>query len=234
MTIISKEPDMSNVETRRKPTSEAVRAGTINMKLEVIVIPVSDVDRAKRFYGDLGWRLDIDYTAGDDYRVIQFTPPGSGCSVIFGKNLTTAPPGSVKGLHLIVSDIQAARSELLQRGIEISEPFHDTGGIFHHASKERLAVGPNPQRKSYASYASFSDPDGNGWVFQEVTARLTGYIEAGDTSFYSRAHECDQTCGGRLASSRRQRLHEYSALLTLSADVASCSCRPTEVPLGSA
>jgi uncharacterized protein GlcG (DUF336 family)/catechol 2,3-dioxygenase-like lactoylglutathione lyase family enzyme len=164
---------------------ESASPGKINMKLEVVVIPVSDVDRAKRFYADkLGWRLDIDYVAaGDDYRVIQFTPPGSQCSIIFGKNLTLAAPGSAKGLHLIVADIQAARDELHRRGVEISEPFHDVGGIFHHASGKDLIRGPNPQRKSYASYASFSDPDGNGWVFQEVTARLTGHIAPDDTSF---------------------------------------------------
>jgi catechol 2,3-dioxygenase-like lactoylglutathione lyase family enzyme len=156
----------------------------MEMKLEVIVIPVSDVDRAKRFYGGLGWRLDADHASDDGYfRVIQFTPPGSGCSIIFGKNVTKAAPGSAKGLHLIVSDIHAARQELLRRGIEVSEPFHDAGGIFHHAGMEGLISGPNPQRKSYASYASFSDPDGNAWVFQEITARLTGHIEDGDTSF---------------------------------------------------
>jgi uncharacterized protein GlcG (DUF336 family)/catechol 2,3-dioxygenase-like lactoylglutathione lyase family enzyme len=155
----------------------------IDMKLEVVVIPVADADRAKRFYGDLGWRLDIDYSAGDNYRVIQFTPPGSGCSIMFGKNVSKAAPGSVKGLHLIVSDIQATREDLLRRGIAVSELFHDTGGIFHHAEGESLVTGPNPQRKSYASFASFSDPDGNGWVFQEITARLTGHIEDGDTSF---------------------------------------------------
>jgi catechol 2,3-dioxygenase-like lactoylglutathione lyase family enzyme len=181
--IVTKETDMNIAEMRREPTVETLRAATMEMKLEVVVIPVSDVDRAKRFYSDLGWRLDIDYTAGDGFRVIQFTPPGSGCSVIFGKNVTSAAPGSVKGLHLIVSDIQAARDELLRRGIKISEPFHDAGGIFHHAAAEGLVSGPNPRRKSYASYASFSDPDGNGWVLQEVTARLTGHIEAGDTSF---------------------------------------------------
>ncbi|QND70257.1 VOC family protein [Tardiphaga robiniae] len=174
---------MSNAEMLREAAVEAPRMGTIDMKLEVVVIPVSDVDRAKRFYSDLGWRLDIDYTPGDDYRVIQFTPPGSGCSVIFGNNVTTTTPGSAKGLHLIVSDIQAARDQLLRRGIAISEPFHDAGGIFHHARGDRLLNGPNPQRKSYASYATFSDPDGNGWVFQEITARLTGHIEPDDTSF---------------------------------------------------
>src|SRR5260370_702035 len=162
--ITSREPDMNIAEMQREPTVETLRAGMIDMKLEVVVIPVSDVDRAKRFYGDLGWRLDIDYTAGDDYRVIQFTPPGSGCSVIFGKNVTTAAPGSAKGLHLIVSDIQAARDELLHRGVGISEPFHDAGGIFHHAGAEGLISGPNPQRKRYASDALFSDPDGNGWL----------------------------------------------------------------------
>jgi uncharacterized protein GlcG (DUF336 family)/catechol 2,3-dioxygenase-like lactoylglutathione lyase family enzyme len=162
---------------------EPAAARKIDMKLEVVVIPVADADRAKRFYGDLGWRLDIDYSAGDNYRVIQFTPPGSGCSIMFGKNVSKAAPGSAKGLHLIVSDIQATREDLLRRGIAVSEPFHDTGGIFHHAEGESLLPGPNPQRKSYASYASFSDPDGNGWVFQEITARLTGHIEDGDTSF---------------------------------------------------
>jgi catechol 2,3-dioxygenase-like lactoylglutathione lyase family enzyme len=155
----------------------------IDMKLEVVVIPVSDVDRAKRFYSGLGWRLDLDYTAGDDYRVIQFTPPGSGCSIIFGRSVTAAAPGSAKGLHLIVSNILAAREELLRRGIAISEPFHDAGGIFHHASVRDLISGPNPERKSYASFASFSDPDGNGWVLQEVTTRLTGHIDEGDASF---------------------------------------------------
>jgi catechol 2,3-dioxygenase-like lactoylglutathione lyase family enzyme len=176
---------MSNAELLREPAIETSRAGTVDMKLEVIVIPVSDVDRAKRFYGNLGWRLDIDYTPGDDYRVIQFTPPGSGCSIIFGKNVTKAAPGSAQGLHLIVSDIEAARDQLRRRDIEIGEPFHDAGGIFHHAGAKGLLSGPNPQRKSYASYASFSDPDGNGWLFQEITARLPGRIDATDTTFTS-------------------------------------------------
>ena len=174
---------MSSNPIPSEPAIENPDSVTFDMKIEIVVLPVSDVDRAKRFYGALGWRLDLDFKAEDDYRVIQFTPPGSGCSVIFGKNVTTAAPGSVKGLHLVVSDIQAACDELLRRGVEISTPFHDAGGIFHHASPQGLVSGPNPRRKSYASYASFSDPDGNGWVFQEVTARLTGNIEPGDTSF---------------------------------------------------
>ena len=172
-----------DVEIMEAGLREPAAASTPDMKLEVVVISVSDVDRAKRFYGGLGWRLDIDYATGDDYRVIQFTPPGSGCSIIFGTNVTTAAPGSAKGLHLIVSDIEATRRDLLRRGVAISELFHDAGGVFHHAASKDLVRGPNPERKSYASYASFSDPDGNAWVFQEVTARLTGHIAPGDTSF---------------------------------------------------
>ena len=160
------------------------------MKLEVVVIPVSDVDRAKRFYGGLGWRLDADFAAPDDFRVIQFTPPGSGCSVIFGSNVTAAAPGSAQGLYLIVSDIEAARDELLGRGVEVSEVFHDAGDV--HAGADapylfgRLRVsGPDPEHGSYRSFASFSDPDGNGWLFQEITARLPGRVDAADTTFAS-------------------------------------------------
>ena len=175
---------MSSIDVQRKSAAETSQAGKFDMKLEVVVIPVSDVDLAKRFYGDLGWRLDLDHkAAGDDFRVIQFTPPGSGCSIIFGRNVTAAAPGSVQGLLLVVSDIEVARNDLLRRGIEISEPFHDVGGVFHHSGRRGRVSGPNPYRKSYASYATFSDPDGNGWLLQEVTARLTGHIEAGDTSF---------------------------------------------------
>jgi len=165
------------------------REGT-DMKLEVVVIPVSDVDRAKRFYGGLGWRLDADFAAGDDFRVIQFTPPGSGCSVIFGRNVTAAAPGSAQGLYLIVSDIEAARDELRRRGVEISEVFHDAGDV--HAGKDepylfgRLRVGgPDPEHRSYRSFASFRDPDGNGWLFQEVTTRLPGRIDRAATAFAS-------------------------------------------------
>lgn len=174
------EQDVAILEAALREPAAALKT---DMKLEVVVIPVADADRAKRFYLDLGWRLDIDYATGDNYRVIQFTPPGSGCSIMFGKNVSKAAPGSVKGLHLIISDIQATREDLVRRGIAVSELFHDTGGIFHHAEGESLVVGPNPQRKSYASFASFSDPDGNGWVLQEITARLTGHIADGETSF---------------------------------------------------
>ncbi len=181
---------MSNTQLRRETATETPRARTVDMKLEVVVIPVSDVDRAKRFYGGLGWRLDADFAAEDDFRVVQFTPPGSGCSVIFGKNVTAAAPGSAQGLYLIVSDIGTARDELVGRGVEISEVFHDAGGV-HAGTDEpylfgRLRVsGPDSEHRSYRSYASFSDPDGNGWLFQEVTVRLPGRVDADDTTFTS-------------------------------------------------
>jgi len=158
---------------------------TVDMKLEVVVIPVSDVDRAKRFYEQLGWRLDIDLSTDDQFRVVHFTPPGSQCSLLFGSGVTDAAPGSVQGLHLIVSDVVAARAELVERGIEVSEVFHDAGGVFHHAGVEARVSGPHPKRGSYGSFASFSDPDGNGWVFQEVTSRLPGRIDTGGAAFSS-------------------------------------------------
>jgi catechol 2,3-dioxygenase-like lactoylglutathione lyase family enzyme len=162
---------------------------TIDMKFEIVVIPVSDIDRAKAFYSKLGWRLDADFAAGDDFRVIQFTPPGSGCSVIFGKNVTAAAPGSAQGLYLIVSDIDAARKELLGRGIKVSEVFHGDAGVYLGKDEPYLfgrhrVSGPDPAHGSYRSFASFSDPDGNGWLFQELTARLPGRVE-GDTAFAS-------------------------------------------------
>jgi catechol 2,3-dioxygenase-like lactoylglutathione lyase family enzyme len=158
---------------------------TVDMKLEVVVIPVADVDRAKQFYTQLGWRLDVDLAKDDQFRVVHFTPPGSQCSVLFGKGVTTEAPGSVQGLHLIVSDVVAAHAELVERGVEVSEVFHDVGGVFHHAGEEGRLSGPHPSRATYGSFASFSDPDGNGWVFQEVTTRLPGRVEAGDTTFGS-------------------------------------------------
>jgi catechol 2,3-dioxygenase-like lactoylglutathione lyase family enzyme len=171
-------------------TIETPNAPPVDMKFEIVVIPVSDVDRAKQFYGGLGWRLDADFAAGEDYRVIQFTPPGSACSVIFGKNVTAAAPGSAQGLYLIVSDIEAARKELLGRGIAVSGAFHDADGVYAGSDEPylfgRLRVGgPDPDRRSYRSYASFKDPDGNGWLFQEVTTRLPGRVDTDDTTFSS-------------------------------------------------
>jgi catechol 2,3-dioxygenase-like lactoylglutathione lyase family enzyme len=164
--------------------------GTVNMKLEVIVIPVSDVDRAKEFYRKLGWRLDADYDSGKDFRVLQFTPPGSGCSIIFGKNVTAAAPGSAQGLYLIVSDIEATRTELLGRGVQISEVFHDASGVYAGTDEPFLfgrvrVSGLDPEHRSYRSFASFRDPDGNGWLFQEITTRLAGRIDPAATTFAS-------------------------------------------------
>ena len=146
----------------------------VDMKLEVVVVPVSDVDRAKAFYNSLGWREDIDHVAGDDFRVVQFTPPGSQASVIVGKGITTAAPGSTQGLQLVVADIEAAREDLVGRGIDVGEVFHDRGGIFYHLDTRWLVRGPAPDRGSYGSFARFQDPDGNGWVVQEVTQRAPG------------------------------------------------------------
>jgi catechol 2,3-dioxygenase-like lactoylglutathione lyase family enzyme len=146
----------------------------MDMKLEIVVVPVSDVDRAKRFYEGLGWRLDADFATGPEFRVVQFTPPGSGASIIFGKGVTTSPPGTLQGLHLVVFDIETVRAELARRGVTVSEVFHDAGGVFHHAGTAERVPGPNPERKSYASFAAFSDPDGNGWLLQEVRQRLPG------------------------------------------------------------
>jgi catechol 2,3-dioxygenase-like lactoylglutathione lyase family enzyme len=162
----------------------------VDTKLEVVVIPVSDVDRAKAFYAGLGWRLDADFAAGDDFRVVQFTPPGSACSVIFGKNVTSAAPGSAQGLYMTVADIEAARDVLRGLGAKISDVFHDGGSV--HAGTDtpylfgRLRVGGrDPEHRSYRSFASFSDPDGNGWLLQEITTRLPGRIDAAQTSFGS-------------------------------------------------
>jgi catechol 2,3-dioxygenase-like lactoylglutathione lyase family enzyme len=146
----------------------------VDMKLEVVVVPVSDVDKARDFYQALGWRLDADVATGDDFRVVQLTPPGSACSIIFGTGITSATPGSAQGLNLVVTDIDGARNELLSRGADVSEVFHDAGGVFHHAGTEGRVTGPAPDHQSYGSFLSFSDPDGNGWFVQEITTRLPG------------------------------------------------------------
>ena len=149
------------------------------MRLEVAVIPVGDVDRARAFYEGMGWRFDGELSAGDDYRLVQLTPPASSASIIFGKGVTSAEPGSIASLVLAVDDIDAARDELLAHGVEVGEVFHDVGGgvvAGFHAGTEVRAAGPDPERRSYASYASFSDPDGNGWLLQEVTERAPGRV----------------------------------------------------------
>lgn len=161
-----------------------------DMKFEIVVIPVSNIDRAKEFYARLGWRLDADYDNEKDFRVIQFTPPGSGCSVIFGRNLTAAAPGSAQGLYLIVADIEAAREDLLRRGIAVGAVFHGGDNVYAGPDEPYLfgrirVEGPDPEHRSYRSFASFSDPDGNGWLFQEITTRLPGRIDSTATTFAS-------------------------------------------------
>lgn len=181
---------MTTLEIDRETRTKRSTSRSIDLKLEVVVIPVSDVDRAKAFYARLGWRLDADFASGDDWRVIQFTPPGSACSVIFGRNVTAAAPGSTRGLYLIVSDLEAARQDLLDRGVEVSAPFHGAGDV-HVGSDEPYLFGSvrlggvDPKRGSYSSFASFSDPDGNGWLLQEVTTRLPGRIAGNGATFAS-------------------------------------------------
>jgi catechol 2,3-dioxygenase-like lactoylglutathione lyase family enzyme len=161
----------------------------IDLKLEVVVIPVSDVDRAKEFYGGLGWRLDADFPFDNGFRVVQFTPPGAGCSIQFGTNITSAAPGSAQGLYLIVSDIQAARDDLAARGAGVSEVFHagTPGAQFQTDDTSGRVSGRAPDDASYGSFATFSDPDGNGWLLQEITTRLPGRVDAAETAFGSTA-----------------------------------------------
>jgi catechol 2,3-dioxygenase-like lactoylglutathione lyase family enzyme len=169
---------MNSTQVRNESAIKTASAWTVDLKLEVVVIPVLDVDRAKRFYDSLVWRLDADIVRGHDFRVVQFTPPGSPCSIQFGIGVTSAAPGSAQGLYLVVSDIEAARAELIHRGVQVSELFH------RDPDADRLS-GPDPQRRSYASFASFSDPDGNGWLLQEVTLRLPGRIDGDNIAFAS-------------------------------------------------
>ncbi|HTZ27579.1 MAG TPA: VOC family protein [Streptosporangiaceae bacterium] len=179
---------MSTTDDRSGNRSGMPGTGSADMRLEVLIIPVSDADRAKDFYARLGWRLDADL-AGDGFRLIQFTPPGSGCSVQFGTALTQAAPGSSEGTLLVVSDVQAVHDDLVRRGIEVGGVFHCArGGVCRIRDGdgvwERVA-GPAPHRASYGSFATLSDPDGNSWVFQEVTTRLPGRVDAAETAFAS-------------------------------------------------
>ena len=167
---------MSSTQMSNEHATQIPTAATVDLKLEVVVIPVTDVDRAKRFYGSLGWRLDADFAFDNGFRVVQFTPPGSGCSVQFGTNITSAAPGSAQGLYLIVSDIEAARDELVARGAGISEVFHagTPGAQFRRDDTSGRASGPAPDHASYSSFATFSDPDGNSFLLQEIKTRLPG------------------------------------------------------------
>lgn len=169
---------MTIAQTHIEAARDLSRARGIDLKIEAITIPVADVDRAKRFYESLGWRLDADFAVGDTFRVVQFTPPGSPASIHFGKGLTTATPGSAQGLYLVVSDIEAARAELVARHVDVSELFHRAG------PGQPASGGRDPERRSYVSFAQFSDPDGNAWLLQEITQRFPGRVAA-DTTFTS-------------------------------------------------
>ena len=162
-----------STQTIQEDGTHSRTAATTDLKLEVVVLPVSDVDRAKRFYESLGWRLDADFASGDDWRLVQMTPPGSPCSIMFGKGFTAAAPGSAQGTFLVVDDLEAARNQLIGHGVEVSEVFHFQGDLLNAGSKGRTP-GRDPQGRSYFSFASFNDPDGNGWLVQEVTTRFPG------------------------------------------------------------
>jgi catechol 2,3-dioxygenase-like lactoylglutathione lyase family enzyme len=174
-------------EFRSSDPKGNAKAATVEMRLEAVVIPVSDVNRAKEFYGRLGWRLDADFPFDNGFRVVQCTPPGAGCSIQFGMNITSAAPGSAKGLYLVVSNIAAARNELIAHGVNVSEVFHagTPGAQFQTDGSSGRVSGPAPEHASYSSFATFSDPDGNGWLLQEVTTRLLGRIDPVTTNFSS-------------------------------------------------
>jgi catechol 2,3-dioxygenase-like lactoylglutathione lyase family enzyme len=178
---------MRTVRGSEVQSNDVTRKSRVNLKLEAVVIPVSDVERAKLFYTNLGWRLDADFAFDNGFRVVQFTPPGSGCSVQFGTKITGAVPGSAQGLYLIVSDIAAARADLVARGAAVSEVFHagTPGAQFQIDDKSGRISGPAADHTSYSSFATFSDPDGNGWLLQEVTTRLPGRIDRPETAFAS-------------------------------------------------
>jgi catechol 2,3-dioxygenase-like lactoylglutathione lyase family enzyme len=175
---------MSSTEIRGTHSTSGQSVGKVDMKLEVVVIPVSDVDRAREFYEGLGWRLDADFADGDRFRIVQFTPPGSPCSIQFGSRVTSVAPGSMKHLYLIVPDIEAARNELVDEGVEVGEVFHERslGDRFQSDGRVR---GPAPDRATYGSFATFSDPDGNEWLLQEITNRLPGRVDPATTTFAS-------------------------------------------------
>ena len=165
---------MSSTQMSTEHATQVPTAAAVDLKLEVVVIPVSDVDRAKRFYQSLGWRLDADFSNGQDWHLVQMTPPGSPCSVMFGKGFTAAAPGSVQGTFLVVDDVEAAREELVRHGVDVSEVFHFDGNLLRVAGTKGRVPGPDPEGRSYFSFASFSDPDGNSWLLQAVKSRLPG------------------------------------------------------------
>ena len=178
---------MSSTDVTSDTSAAAPEAGKVEFKLEVVVLPVADVDRAKAFYEMLGWRLDADLATADDYRIVQLTPPGSSASIHFGTGVTSAAPGSVERSVLVVDDVEVARAELVARGVVVSEVFHGEDGLIHHAGTRGRVAGPDPGRATYGSGASFEDPDGNGWLLQEITTRLPGRVGRTDMEIASLA-----------------------------------------------
>ena len=167
------EGTLSRTQTVDQPVTGMAPAATVDLKVEVVVVPVADVDRAKRFYEGLGWRLDADFAYGDEWRLVQLTPPGSPCSIMIGKGFTAAAPGSIQGTFLVVEDLDAARAQLIGRGVDVSEVFHFQGDLLNARSSGHTP-GRDPKGRSYFSFAAFNDPDGNGWLLQEVTTRFPG------------------------------------------------------------
>lgn len=197
---------LSGIHSYEKLTASG--PAKVEMNLEAVVIPVSDVERAKNFYAKLGWRLDADFAFENGFRVVQFTPPGSGCSVQFGTKITSAAPGSVQGTYLIVSDIGAARKALVARGVEVNDVFHSVtpGAQFQPVGNSGRVSGPAPDHASYSSFATFSDPDGNGWLLQEITTRLPGRIEAEGTTYASPNELADALRRAEAAHSQHEAL----------------------------
>jgi catechol 2,3-dioxygenase-like lactoylglutathione lyase family enzyme len=206
------EVTMSSTQTANEDTTRTHSAAALDLKIEVVVLPVADVDRAKQFYERLGWRLDADFTNGDDWRVVQMTPPGSPSSVMFGKGLTTAPPGSVQGTFLVVDDVEAARAELTGHGVDVSEVFHFAGNLLRAAGTNGRVPGPDPARSSYFSFASFSDPDGNSWLLQEVKTRFPGRgLSADVATLVELLQEAEKHHGGYEPTAPKHHWSEYYA-----------------------
>jgi predicted enzyme related to lactoylglutathione lyase len=175
---------LSSVQDTTEPASSAAGREAIDLKLEVVVIPVSDVDRAKDFYAGLGWRLDADFAGDNGFRIVQFTPHGSGCSIQFGSKMTSAPPGAATNIYLVVPDVQAARDAIAARGVAVSDVFHE-GSLGDRFHPDARVAGAAPDGATYGSFASFSDPDGNTWLLQQITTRLPGRVDPAETSFAS-------------------------------------------------
>ena len=202
---------MSSTQAMNGRATQEPNTAAVDQKLEVVVVPVSDVDRAKRFYENLGWRLDADFASGDDWRLVQLTPPGSPCSVMFGKGFTTAVPGSVQGTFLVVDDLEAARAELMEHGVDVSEVFHFQGDLLNARSNGH-APGRDPQGRSYFSFASFTDPDGNGWLLQEVTTRFPGRGFSSDVATLTELlRETEERHGGYEATAPKHHWSEWYA-----------------------